>query len=99
MSEVEPGSRRSPGGAFLMGISAAGILYPTPVPLLPSLNFKRRKYTEREMRSRNCPLDPCAQPPHLMCACQNPFFGKGDLKSLFETPVETRSQASPCGNL
>ena len=100
MSKVEPGSRRSPGGAVLMGISTAGILYPTPVPLLPSLNFKRRKYTEREICAAEiAPSILVRSCPHLMRACQNSFFGKGDLKSLFGTAVETRSQASLCGNL
>ena len=49
-SRAEPGSRRSPGGVLLEPIllrtSAMGILYPTPVPLLSSLNFERRKYRE-----------------------------------------------------
>ena len=47
-SWAEPGSRRSPVGVLLelilLRTSAVGILYPTPVPLLPSLNFERRKY-------------------------------------------------------
>ena len=61
----EPGSRRSPGGAVLLSISAAGNLYPIPVPLLSSLNFKRRKYAERDVRSRNRPFESCALPPLL----------------------------------
>ena len=40
-----------------------GILYPTPVPPLSSLNFKRRKYRERDGHSRSRPFESCALPP------------------------------------